>query len=404
MKSLRILAVHRYYWPDTPPYASMLKRIVTRWQQDGHNVEVLSSQPSYKSELDNKILPQSETVDGIRIERLKLPSEAGRPIIRVINAIKLSFAILVKAFLRRYDVIMISTSPPVVGGFAAALSALLTRSRFIYHCMDLHPEVGQLSGEFKNPYLYQLLLKIDSWTCSRANPVIVLSRDMEKTLRQRPHGAQMSITILNNFSLPHELSLPENLPVNIAYSDLTILFAGNIGRFQNLDIVIEAMKHLRENKNIRFIIMGEGTAKEALLNKAKSYKANVEFISHQTIEVAKAVISKVDAGFVSLAPNIYRYAYPSKTMTYLELGCPLIVAVESESELANDVRNGKYGFCLPVNSGLSLAQLLLKMSQDKSWKSTMKKNALLKASEEFSETVQIEKWSNLLKVPYGCNP
>ena len=44
------LAVHRYYWPDTPPYASMLRTIAAEWTGAGHPVDVLTSQPSYKPE------------------------------------------------------------------------------------------------------------------------------------------------------------------------------------------------------------------------------------------------------------------------------------------------------------------------------------------------------------------
>ena len=40
-RDVRVLAVHRYYWPDTPPYASLLREIVQRWSKAGHDVEVL---------------------------------------------------------------------------------------------------------------------------------------------------------------------------------------------------------------------------------------------------------------------------------------------------------------------------------------------------------------------------
>ena len=53
MKPLHVLAIHRYYWPDSPPYAAMLQEIVKRWSQEGHDVDVLTSQPSYKKNVDN---------------------------------------------------------------------------------------------------------------------------------------------------------------------------------------------------------------------------------------------------------------------------------------------------------------------------------------------------------------
>ncbi|MDN5882855.1 MAG: hypothetical protein L0H37_10850, partial [Nitrosospira sp.] len=175
-KSLKILAIHRYYWPDTSPYGAILRRIVKRWVDDGHNVDVLSSQPSYKAALKNEKMPRRSKLDGSRVIRLSLPGEAGRPLIRLLNALRLCWAIVLRAlFLRRYDVIMVSTTPPVLGGVAAALLARLAGARFIYHCMDIHPEIGRISGEFRNPVVYKTLALLDAWSCRRAAPVVVLS-------------------------------------------------------------------------------------------------------------------------------------------------------------------------------------------------------------------------------------
>ena len=182
-RSLRVLAIHRYYWPDTPPYASLLRRIVSTWVTDGHSVEVLTSQPSYKAALENQRLPEEDTLDGAKVSRMKLPNESNKPLVRVWNALRLSLKIFRKAlFGKRYDVIMVSTAPPVLAGFACAIIAKLRKTRFIYHCMDIHPEIGRLSGEFRNPVVFKVLQIMDRWTCSKANPVVVLSEDMKQAL------------------------------------------------------------------------------------------------------------------------------------------------------------------------------------------------------------------------------
>lgn len=395
-KTLRILAVHRYYWPDTPPYASMLRRIVGRWQQDGHQVEILSSQPSYKADLENQSRPQVETIDGIRVERLTLPTEAGRPLVRIVNAFRLGMAVLWRAFRRHYDVIMISTAPPVLGGLAAALAARLIKARFIYHCMDIQPEVGRVSGEFSHSLVYTLLRRLDGWSCRQADPVVVLSRDMEKTLNERSRGQDYIIKVLNNFSLPADDSDADDLPFTPAEDRLTILFAGNLGRFQGLETLVEVMGRLKDRDDIECIMMGEGVAKAELQNKARQLKARVRFVGHQPATTAKAVMHLVDAGFVGLIPDIYRFAYPSKTMTYLEQGCPVIVAVEPESELARDVLECGYGFNVPVQDSSALADLLVRLAEDRSWQSKMKMNAKKKAEASYSEAVVLNEWSALL--------
>ncbi len=396
-RPLRVLAVHRYYWPDTPPYAAMLRRIVASWRDAGHHVEVLSSQPSYKGELDIAKRPRRDDVDGVSVTRLSLPGEAGRPLTRVVNAIRLGGAVIWRAMTRRPDVIMISTAPPVLGGAAAALAAKLTGARFIYHCMDIHPEVGKVSGEFAHPVVYGVLGRLDNWSCRRADPVVVLSRDMEKTLRQRRGGERLSIEVLNNFSLPAEKALPDELPFEWSGETFRVLFAGNIGRFQGLDSVVEAMGLLKDRDDIEFVLMGEGGAKGALQRKASELGARVRFLGHQPVEIAKAAMQRADAGFVSLTPGVYRYAYPSKTMTYLEQGCPLIVAVEPESELASDVVAGGYGHIVPVDDSKALAELMLRLADDRSEVTGMRGRASEKAKNTFSEDVVLKQWVELLQ-------
>ena len=152
---MKVLAVHRYYWPDTAPYASILREIVRRWVKDGHDVDVLSSQPSYKPNVVFETRDSQEVIDGATVTRLKLRGSR-RSLVRILNAVRLCFGNLDGAIKRRYDVIMISTYPPVLGG-CAALVAKLTGARFIYHCMDIQPEIGKISGEFRHKSIFRFL-------------------------------------------------------------------------------------------------------------------------------------------------------------------------------------------------------------------------------------------------------
>lgn len=305
-------------------------------------------------------------------------------------------ALLWRAIFGRYDVIMISTAPPVIGGVIAALSAKLVRARFIYHCMDIHPEIGRISGEFSNPLVYKILTQFDSWSCRRADPVIVLSSDMARTLHERSGSEHFRIKVLNNFSLPSEPESAASLPFEISSEKLTILFAGNIGRFQGLECAIEAMAQIKARGDIELVLMGEGTAKVELQHRAEKLGANVRFVGHQSVAVAKQAMRLADFGLVSLIPGLYKYAYPSKTMTYLEQGCPLIVAVEENSELASTARAGKFGYCVAPGDSQALATLLLRLADSRNTSKALREAAYEEWRSNLSESVVLEKWSALL--------
>lgn len=395
---MKVLAIHRFYWPDTPPYASMLRAIVGQWASDGHEVDVLSSQPSYKASVDNQRQPARERVDGANVVRLNLPPEAGRSLVRIVNALVLGVGVFWQAVVRkRYDVIMVSTSPPVLAGWFVAVAAKLTGARFIYHCMDIHPEIGRISGEFRNPRVFSLLSRLDRWTCARARPVVVLSGDMAETLIARQPDKPPETAVINNFSVPSEGGAPDELPFSWPNEPFVLLFAGNIGRFQGLDTLVDAMARLRDRQDIRLVMMGDGTEKERLFRKAEESGAQVSFVGHQSVEVAKAAMVSASAGFVSLVPELYRYAYPSKTMTYLEQGCPVLVAVETRSCLARDVIDNGAGVAVPGGDVDALVNAILSLADDPESLGSMRRKALEFSARAFATDVVLARWSSLLQ-------
>lgn len=395
---MRVLVVHRYYFPEQVPCANIMRAIATRLSKDGHQVDVLSAKPSRVIDKtpDNEI--KIDAGDGVRVCRLSLPSEVNRPVWRIVNAIYLGLTLLFKTIFIRYDVIISTSIPPVLGGFFSSLAAKLTRVRFIYYCMDLHPEIGRVSGDFSNPFLYRLLLRIDDWNCRQASSVLVHSEDMRNTLRARPRGGEYNIELFNNFALPAEQdpSIDSDWHLDSLTNRLTLIYAGNMGRFQGLETLLEAMGRIAHRKDIELIMMGEGVAKPGLIILQKKLTANVRFYDYQPVEVAKEAIQSADIGVVMLIPDMYKYAYPSKTMAYLEQGCPIIAVIEEESELAKTMQSEGYGFSVPIGNAEALAKLLLQLADDISWKQPMSQAALAAFEKYFSSSVVLDKWSKLV--------
>ena len=391
---LRILLIHRYFWPDTPPYASMLRTIGKKLASEGHDVVVLSSQPSYKSGAHINRQSAVENVDGMNVHRVALFREQDRHIIfRLMNMIYFPLRIFLFSIrIRRFDIIMASTAPPVVVGFASAMGAKLTGAAFFYHCMDIHPEIGRISGEFKNPFLFSFLRSLDTISCRIAKWVIVLSEDMKQSLLTRSGNDSGNIRIINNFSMPHHGGSITIEPQLLKKPDkFRVIFAGNIGRFQGLEAFIDAMEMLVHRPMIELVFVGEGSALNALKKRANSAQ-NIKFLPHQSVPVARKIIADADLGIVSLSGEIFRFAYPSKTMTYLEEGCPLLVSVEPDSELVNFVDSSAVGLCVSPGQTNSIADAIESIYLDSQRHQRMKTAAKHASDENFSEHSVIKKW------------
>lgn len=396
---MRILVVHRYFWPDKTPCSGIMWCVAKHLASEGHSVDVLTSQPSYRANSGVDHCPRVEFLDGVRIIRLTLPTEVRRSAWRILNAVHLGIWILLKAVMRQYDVIIATSIPPILGGFFSAVAVKLTRARFVYYCMDLHPEIGQVSGDFANPLLFRLLQCIDDWNCRQADPVLVHSEDMRNTLIARQRGSEYNVQIMNNFALPSEEKGGGFSDLNIDASNnrLTIIYAGNIGRFQGLEVVVDAMSRIANCRDIKLVLMGEGTVKETLTEMQLKTNANIQFLNYQPVEVAKEAIRRSDIGLVTLIPEVYKYAYPSKTMAYLEQGKPIIAVVEAESELSKMMEVEGYGFSVPIGNADTIAKLLLRLADDDSWKTTMNNMALKVFDKYFAAPVVLAKWSKVVQ-------
>jgi glycosyltransferase involved in cell wall biosynthesis len=400
MKQNRILAIHRYFWPDTPPYASMLRVIARHWVRDGHEVYVLSSQPSYKPEAAIPKRPAKEELEGIHVRRMNLPKNEANRFVKLVNMAFFTLGCFLRiVFGKKYDFVMASTVPQVILGAACCLACTIRGSRFIYHCMDIHPEIGRISGEFSGKFIFTLLQKIDSWTCKHAYKVVVLSQDMEKALHSRPASGKVDVEIINNFALPvFESEGPmDRLPGPQKKEDvIRFVFAGNIGRFQNLDLIVDALASIDNQSDIEILFVGEGKAKPTLQDRAGSLlNKQIFFLPHQPLSVAKKIIQTADMGIISLTPGIISYAYPSKTMTYLAEGCPLFAIVEQKSELADFIHKENLGLSCAPNDVQGIAQNFAYLLQNRHKIDDYRKSAVAKGKDYFDQERILQRWSQV---------
>lgn len=337
---VRLVLIHQYFWPDPPPYASMLRSMAADLGRRGHDVRVLTGRPPSTS------APRRAVVDGVAVERL--PQVSGRGVRQAVNLIVFPAVVAARVLTGpRADVVMCSTAPQVTLGAFVSLAARARRSRFVYHCMDLHPEIGRLSGEFANPVAYRILARLDAATMRRATAVVVLSEDMARSVARRDPALADKVVVLNNFALPQfgdtdEAPLPTPEP-----GVLRVVFTGNLGRFQGLEDLVAAVRTLPDGVRVELVFMGDGVVRPELEQAAAELgdgPVRIVLVARGPVAQARALMRTAHLGVVSLVPGVVAYAYPSKVATYAEEGLPILAVVESDSELARTVRDGGLGW------------------------------------------------------------
>ena len=335
---MKILFVHRYFWPDSPPYASLLRTMAEHLADEGHDVHVMTAQPSYGGSDQHVSSPTRETLGSVNISRARLFAEKPTQMARRAANLGLFAAQVFGHIVKRrdYDVVMAATTPPILIALAGRLASQTIGAKFVYHMQDIYPEVMSANQGQSLGLSHRVLRRVDSWTTKHADRVVVLSRDMANTIGKR-HDAS-NVRVINNF-LPDSSHQGESLPLGTTSwktSSRQVVFAGNLGNFQGLGAVIDAFAILRERGvPVHLVLLGSGVAEDDLQLRARAMVGDTVFFPGRVSQAeSEAVVAASDIALVTLNAGVIETAFPSKIMTYLSCGTPVLAAVEATSELA----------------------------------------------------------------------
>lgn len=399
---MRIVLIHRYFAPDTPPYAHILRDVAVALGERGHHVTVLTCQPSYGDGLGSAP-PREQLAPTVLVRRFSVLPDRRSSWRKVVNLVW--FCVRLLASIRSIggaDVVMAASTPPVAVARVGSVMARRAGARFVYHKQDIYPEVVTAPGIMRSRLLAVLLRTVDGATDRRADRVVVLSGDMAATVRGRGVSPDRT-AVINNFD-PWEIGGREARPHDDNSACTRphlprIVFAGNLGRFQNLETVMAAAVQVGPDAPVELHFFGSGALSLSMQQQVEDARLEwIHFHGHRPPdEVGRFLRESAAAGIVSLAPGVIRSAYPSKTMSYLRAGCPVIAMVEADSDLAKTIVEARAGFVVSPTDPSELAQLLMVVAADSARLEAVRAGAASLYSGQFSRERQLARWIDLFE-------
>lgn len=332
---MRILLVTQWFQPE--PHFKGLD-FAKALQAMGHEVEVLTGFPNYPG---GKVYPgyrvrlfQREVMDGIRITRGYLyPSHDRSAWGRIANYV--SFAIstaLLTLTLRKPDVTYVYT-PPMTAALPAVVLRLLRGVPFVPDVQDLWPDTLAATGMIGNPRILRLVGLWTNFVFRRAARILVLSDGFRHRLTER--GIKTPVAVVPNWAPPEIVQVAATLPARARDEitrPFTIVFAGNMGKAQGLETVLQAAEMLRDEK-VRFLMVGGGVEVETLRARAAAMALdNIEFGASRRPEAMGDVFAQADALLVHLRDDpLFAITIPSKTQAYMAIGRPILMGVRGDA-------------------------------------------------------------------------
>lgn len=224
----------------------------------------------------------------------------------------------------------------------------------LFNVQDIFPYNVAYSGKIKQSgIIFKALRKVQNVGYQYSDVIVTISEDMKKQLMD-DGISEKKIEVIYNWSYQDELYTEDLLDFTIPNqmfdkTKFNVLYAGNIGVMQNVDILIEAAKYLKNKKDIQIHIVGDGIYKKHLIESKEKYGLkNIKFWDILDSSTAPALYYSADINIIPLAKNIYKTALPSKTAICLACNKPIIFCIGEESLFGKKINRGTG--CPVINS------------------------------------------------------
>ncbi len=356
---MRLLVVSQYFYPEN----FRINEIVWELNNRGITVEVLTGKPNYPTgvvyEGYRTCGGATETLNGVKIYRVPLVPRGKGGVRLALNYLSFILSGLVfGAWMlrnRRFDAIFVFAPSPILQAIPAISLGGLKNCPVLLWVQDLWPESLSATGYVKHPSMLKMVEHVVKWIYRHVDLLLVQSRAFIPKVRALA-GTTPIVYYPNSFienalgETHHQVDCPG------FDCDFPLLFAGNIGSAQGVEVVLEAAKILRDVEGIRFVMVGDGSRRDWMIQQALDIGLkNLVFPGRFPVESMPTLLPKAAALLVTLADTeIFRLTIPSKVQAYLAAGRPIIASINGAG--AAIVKDAGAGVVVPAEDALALAQ------------------------------------------------
>jgi putative colanic acid biosynthesis glycosyltransferase WcaI len=372
---VRIHIIGINYWPEATGIAVFSTGRAEHLAAAGHDVTMCAAVPYY---------PWWRVLDGYRGWRVRKERRAGvtilrcpiyvpaavRPLTRVLHeASFIVTAFLRSLFSRRPDVLFV-VSPPLGLAATAALLARLWRVPFVFHVADLQPDTALDLGMVRPGRLARLLYAVESLAYRRAAIVSTLTEAMRARIVAKGVPSN-KVVLFADWADPRLFALTADAGGDAIRRELgvdgafLVLHAGNMGVKQGLDVVLDAANRTRSDSGLVYLLVGDGAVRPQLEARVRSLGlANVKIVPLLPEERFLALLATADVCLITQQRSVADVVFPSKVLTLLAAGKPVIAAVTDGSAVADAIAASGAGAVIVPEDGERLAQAVATLRGD----------------------------------------
>jgi colanic acid biosynthesis glycosyl transferase WcaI len=404
---MRLVFINRFFHPDESATALMLTDLVQGLAPLGLDMHVITAAAAYTPGA-SRTAADFPLPEGSVTRLPNLPVSNHSLIGRLLNFAAFYFGLIITGIwrIRRRDIVICLTDPPLVGVLAALL-AQLKGAQLIHWVQDIYPETATRLGYGSSSNVaIRLVASLRDWAWKRASINVVIGHRMEDMLRE--HGVPpRQICIIQNWADDEErtpLAVAKN-PLRSQWgfreNHIVVGYSGNLGRAHDAATMLKAAAILaeRQNESITMLFIGGG-AKHGLLASASADERLAPMIavrSYRPRSELRQSLSVPDIHWLSLEPELEGLIVPSKFYGAVGVGRPVIFIGDTQGEVALLIKQANCGASFAKGDAQGVADYLLTLAHDDQLRQHLGTNAWQFSRDHLSKARRMQEWRDLIK-------
>jgi colanic acid biosynthesis glycosyl transferase WcaI len=364
---VRLWILSELYYPEESSTGHLVTQIA-EGLADGldYCVNVICAQPTYSKR--GMRAPSCEKFREVQIYRVwSTTFSKDRLMGRLFNILTILISFSFKSFRRvkKGDVILVLTNPPILPLVAIAM-ARLKGAKTVLLAHDVYPDVLVPTGfTNKESFLFRIFDNLMSFVFRSMDAIIVLGRDMKERIQTKLPNEYTKIFVIPNWSDDSITSDPiaeskmrERLGLT---NKFVVQYSGNIGRTHGVDTILRAAEILEKSDavNIHWLICGwGGQRKKAERTIADKKLSSVTLLEPFPRDELNEFLNCCNVSIISFIPGMAGISVPSRMYNVLASGKPIIAVAEPNSELSLLISESETGWRVDPEDHIELARLV----------------------------------------------
>lgn len=387
---MKVLLVSQYYRPQPLANAEVIGGLAEALGQRGHEITVVSP------------VPGATVTPGVTHRKALGRFARDRKSIaqRLVEYGAFTVGALVAGWgAPRPDVVVVP-SPPLSLGLVGALLATRHRAPLVYNVQDLYPEVADAVGG--TPGLLRKALQLLARVVyRRSDAIVVIDVGFEPIIERSAPGAMVR-SVRNGIDTGPFADARRDegwlRSVGVDPQRPVVMYAGNVGRSQDLLAVIEATAAARAE----LVVHGGGAGLDDLraLVVERGFD-HVHFSGYVDRALLGTVFASADLHVVPLKPGVAWASVPSKLLSIFSAGRPAVLAAELDSPAAGVVAEANGGWVVEPGRPDALAAAITAALADPAARERFGASALAWARDNAGTDCMSRGWDAVLAEVVG---